>query len=87
MSARTYIPLVVLAVLVLYASPAAAFGAGNIASISKIEGTPSSYAPDEKGSLADELTYRPELAPWRYRGYHAPVDDGGSSRRRKVKEV
>lgn len=38
MSARTYIPLVVLAVLVLYASPAAAFGAGNIASISKIEG-------------------------------------------------
>ncbi|TGZ83472.1 Het-C-domain-containing protein [Ascodesmis nigricans] len=36
---RTYLPLMVLAVLVLYASPAAAFGAGNIASISKIEGT------------------------------------------------
>lgn len=38
MSASKLLPLIVLA-LVCYATPAAAFGAGNIASISKIEGT------------------------------------------------
>ena len=61
----TWNAVLTLALLLILARPAHAFGAGNIASVAKIEGINCEVFPE----LEIEQLLTPSRAPWRHRRY------------------